>query len=124
MAMIRSSPRADPTPERFDFYPPRHQLPLRVDEPPALLDEFAPGVSLGARDGELGLKLGVNRLVVEDNGVSVLVWLASGIDERMDRSGHLAGHDRLLGRDPSWGLAVTMAAKNGSGWLMMGKRQP
>ena len=35
-------------------------------EPPAVLDEFAPGVSLGAHDGELGLKLGINRLVAED----------------------------------------------------------
>jgi hypothetical protein len=29
---------------------------------------------------------------VEDNCVSVLVWLASGVDERMDRGGHPAGH--------------------------------
>jgi hypothetical protein len=49
-----------------------------------VLDKFAPGVSLGARDGELGLKLGVNRFVVEHNGVGVLVWLASGVGERME----------------------------------------
>ena len=47
-------------------------LPLGVDKPPAVFDEFAPGVSLGAGDGELGLKLGVNRLVVEDNGVAAV----------------------------------------------------
>ena len=57
-----------------------------------MFDEFAPSVSLSARDGELGLKLGVNRLVVEDNGVGVLVWLASGVGERMDRGRHPAGH--------------------------------
>src|SRR5215831_4868456 len=34
----------------------------------------------------------INRLVVEDNGVGVLVWLASGVGERMDRGWHLAGH--------------------------------
>jgi len=34
-------------------------LPLGIDEPPAVLDEFAIGVSLSARDGELGLKLGI-----------------------------------------------------------------
>ena len=44
-------------------------LPLGVDKPPAVLDEFAPSVPLGERDGELGLKLVVNRLVVPDNGV-------------------------------------------------------
>jgi len=57
-----------------------------------VFDEFAPSVSLGERDGKLGLKLVVNRLVVPDNGVDVLVWLASGVDERMDRGGHPAGH--------------------------------
>jgi hypothetical protein len=40
-----------------------------------VLNEFAQGISLGARYGELGLKLGVNRLVVEDNSISVLVCL-------------------------------------------------
>jgi len=64
-----------------------------------VLNEFAPGVSLGARDGELGLKLGVNCLVVEHNGVGVLVWLASGVGERMDSGGHPAGH-RLYRRAP------------------------
>jgi hypothetical protein len=29
---------------------------------------------------------------VADNGVDVLVWLASGVGERMERSGHPAGH--------------------------------
>jgi hypothetical protein len=62
--------------------------PLGGDKPPAVLDEFAPSIPLGARDGELGLKLGVNRLVVEDNSVGALVWLASGAGERMDRGGH------------------------------------
>jgi len=66
-------------------------LPLGVDEPPAVLDEFAPSVSLGARDGELGLKLGINRLVAEDNGVGVPVWLASGVGDGVDGGGHPAG---------------------------------
>jgi hypothetical protein len=56
-------------------------LLLGVDKPPAAFDEFAPSVSLGERDGELGLKLVVNRLVVEDNGAGVLAWLASGVGE-------------------------------------------
>jgi hypothetical protein len=43
------------------FEPP---LPLGVDEPPAVFDEFAPSVALGERDGELGFKLFVNRFVV------------------------------------------------------------
>lgn len=68
------------------------EAPLGVDKPQAVLDELAQGVSLGARYGELGLKLGVNRLVVEDNGVSVLVWLASSVGERMDTGGHPTGH--------------------------------
>ena len=72
-------------------------LPLGVDEPPAVFDKFAPGVSLGARDGQMGLKLGVNRLVVEDDGVGALVWLASGVGERMDRGGHPPSPTRLLG---------------------------
>jgi hypothetical protein len=63
-------------------------LPLGVDKLAAAFNEFAQGVSLGARDGELGLKLGVNCLVVEDNGVGVLAWLASGVGERMDRGWH------------------------------------
>src|SRR5262249_22422878 len=83
-------------------------LPLGIDEPPAVLDEFTPGVSLGAGDGELGLKLGVNRLVVEDNGVGVLVWRASGVDERMDRGGHVAGHDPVARAGSLVGLAVTI----------------
>jgi len=29
-------------------------LPLGIDEPPAVLDEFAIGVSLSARDGDAG----------------------------------------------------------------------
>src|SRR5215831_5694410 len=77
-------------------------LPLGVDKPPAVFDEFAPSVSLGQRDGELGLKLVVNRLVVPDNGVDALVWLASSISERMDRGGHPAGH-RPCGRAPYCG---------------------
>ena len=67
-------------------------LSLSVDKLPAVLDEFAPSVPLSERDGKLGLKLGVNGLVVADNGVDVLVWPASGVGERMDRGGHLAGH--------------------------------
>src|SRR5262249_8161612 len=38
------------------------------------------------------LKFVVNRLVVPDNGVDVLIWLVSGVGERMDRGGHPAGH--------------------------------
>ena len=85
-------------------------LPLGVDKLAAAFNEFAQGVSLGARDGELGLKLGVNRLVVEDNGVGVLVWLASDVGERMDRgwhSGNPQGRysrpDKDLTRVP-WGI--------------------
>jgi len=84
-------PRGDRADEAAGLFEPA--LPLGVDEPPAVFDEFAPSVSLSERDGELGFKLVVNRLVVEDNGVGVLVWLASGIDERRDRGGHPAGHD-------------------------------
>src|SRR5262249_60481060 len=53
---------------------------------------IAPSVSLRQRDGKLRFKLFVDRLVVEDNDVSILVWLASGVGERMDRSRHPAGH--------------------------------
>ena len=79
-------------------------LPLGVDEPPAVFDEFALSVPLRERDGELGLKLLVNRLVVEDNGIGVLVWLASGVDERIHRGGHPAGHHPVArGRSSSCG---------------------
>ena len=74
-----------------------------------MFDEFALSVPLRERDGELGLKLLVNRLVVEDNGVGVLVWRASGVDERMDRGGHVAGHHPgCSGGIPLVGLAVTI----------------
>jgi hypothetical protein len=43
---------------------------------------------------------------VEDNGVDVPVWLASGVGERMDRGGHLAGHHQVAWAVP--GLAITM----------------
>ena len=66
-------------------------LPLGVDEPPAVFDEFALSVPLRERDGELGLKLGINRLVAEDNGVGVPVWLASGVGDGVDGGGHPAG---------------------------------
>jgi len=92
---------ADEAPGLFE-----QTLPLGIDEPPAVLDEFAIGVSLSARHGELSLKLGINRLVVEDNGVDVPVWLASGVGERMDRGGHLAGHHQVAWAVP--GLAITM----------------
>ena len=82
--------RGDCADASFGLFEPA--LLLGVDEPPAVFDEFAPSVALGERDGELGFKLVVNRFVVEDNCVSVLVWLASGVDERMDRGGHPAGH--------------------------------
>src|SRR5262249_12500474 len=94
-----------------------------VHELPAVLDELAPRVSLGAGDGELGLKLGVNRLVVEGNGVGVLVWLASGVGERMDRGGHQAGHHPVRGRAPNGWRPVGSPgghhadAKAASGWL-------
>jgi len=79
-----------------------------------VFDEFAPGVSLGAGDGELGLKLGVNRLVVKDNAVGGLVWLASGVGERMDGGRHPAGHHpvvragSLVGWRPGGARVVTM----------------
>jgi len=98
-------------------------LPLGVDEPPAVFDEFAPSDSLSARDGELGLKLGVNCLVVEDNGVGVLVWLASGVGERMDRGRHPAGHHPVAraGSLVSWRPGMLGGhhadAEDGSGWL-------
>ena len=96
--------------------------PLGVDKLPAVLDEFAPGVPLSERDGKLGLKLVVNRLVVADNGVDVLIRPASGVGERMDRGGHPAGY-RPVARAPSWvGDQGRWAghhsdAKDGSGWL-------
>src|SRR6516162_8381094 len=103
--------RGDCADASFGLFEPA--LALGVDEPPAVFDEFAPSVSLGERDGELGLKLVINRLVVPDNGLGVLVWLASGVDERMDGGGHLGGHrpvaragflvgwrPRVLGRSP------------------------
>ena len=83
-------PRGDRADVSFSLFEPA--LPLGVDEPPAVFDEFTPSVPLGERDGELGFKLVVNRLVVPDNGVDVLLWLASGVGERMDRGGHPAGH--------------------------------
>src|SRR2546427_11088910 len=82
--------RGDCADASFGLFEPA--LALGVAEPPAVFDEFAPSVALGERDDELGFKLVVNRFVVEDNCVSVLVWLASGVDERMDRGGHFAGH--------------------------------
>jgi hypothetical protein len=78
-----------------------NQRPLGVDKLPASLGEFAPSISLGERNSELGLKLVVNRLVVEDNGVGFLVCLALGVGERRDRGGHPAGHHPVLGRAPS-----------------------
>ncbi len=74
--------RGDCADASFGLFEPA--FALGVDEPPAVFDEFAPSVALGGRDGELRFKLVVNRFVVEDNCVSVLVWLASGVDERMD----------------------------------------
>jgi hypothetical protein len=117
-------PRCDFADASFGLFEPA--LPLGVDEPPAVFDEFAPGVSLSAGDGELGFKLVVNRFVVEDNCVSVLVWLASGVDERMDRGGHPAGHPRCSGGAPSWvgdqdhSGGHHADAKDGSGWLTSG----
>src|SRR5215813_2846564 len=43
----------------------------------------------------------INRLVVADNGVGVLVWLASGVGERMDRGRHPVGHHPVRGRAPN-----------------------
>ena len=89
-------------------------LPLGVDKPPAVFDEFAPSVPLGERDGELGLKLVVNRFVVPDNGVDVLIWLASSVGERMDRGRHSAGHHPvaragfLVGWRPGGARVVTI----------------
>jgi hypothetical protein len=100
-----------------------NQRPLGVDKLPASLGEFVPSISLGERNSELGLKLVVNRLVVADNGVDVLVWLASGVGQRMDRGGHPAGHHPVVGRAPSCvGDQVRSAghhadAKDGSGSL-------
>ena len=53
-------PRGDRADEAPDLFEPA--LPLGVDEPPAVLDGFAPGVSLGARDGELGLSSSLTAL--------------------------------------------------------------
>jgi hypothetical protein len=114
--------RGDCADASFGLFEPA--LALGVDEPPAVFDEFAPSVALGERDGELGFKLFVNRFVVEDNCVSVLVWLARGVDERMDRGGHPAGHhpgcsgglSSWVGdQDRSGGHHAD--AKDGSGWL-------
>jgi hypothetical protein len=117
--------RGDCADASFGLFEPA--LALGVDEPPAVFDEFAPSVALGERDGELGFKLVINRFVVEDNCVNVLVWLASGVDERMDRSGHPAGHPPGCSGGLPRGLAtrtarvVTMRdAKDGSGWLTSG----
>jgi hypothetical protein len=61
---------------------------------------------------------------VEDNGVDVLAWLASGVGERMDRGGHPAGHrpvaraGSLVGWRPgALGFGHHADAKDGSGWL-------
>jgi hypothetical protein len=116
--------RGDCADASFGLFEPA--LALGVDEPPAVFDEFAPSVALGERDGELGFKLFVNRFVVEDNCVSVLVWLASGVDERMDRGGHPADHHPVAragflvvgDRDRSGGHHAD--AKDGSGWLTSG----
>ena len=116
--------RGDCADASFGLFEPA--LVLGVDEPPAVFDEFAPSVALGERDGELGVKLVVNRFVVEDNCVSVLVWLASGVDERMDRGGHRLVTTRLLGRASSWVGDQDRSgghhadAKDGSGWLTSG----
>src|SRR2546430_16422777 len=82
--------RGDCADASFGLFEPA--FALGVDEPPAVFDEFAPSVSLSERDGELDFKLVVNRLVVGDNGVGVLVWLASGVDERRDRCGEPPVH--------------------------------
>ena len=76
--------------------------PSGVDKPPEMLDEFAPSVPLSERDSKLGLKLLVNRLVLANNGIDVLVWLASGVGENMDRGGHPAAHPGCVGRAPDW----------------------
>ena len=73
-------------------------LPLGVDKPPAVFDEFAPSVSLGERDGELGLKLVVNRLVVPDNGVDVLFGLRVALAREWTEAGIRLVTTRLLGR--------------------------
>src|SRR5262249_56987409 len=95
-----------------------------VDKPPAAFDESAPSVSLRERDGELGLKLVVNRLVVANNGVDVLVRLASGAGESMDSGGHPAGHrpvaraGSLVGWRPgALGGGHHAGAQKGSGWV-------
>jgi hypothetical protein len=99
--------RGDCADASFGLFEPA--LALGIDEPPAVFDEFAPSVPLGERDGELGFKLVVNRFVVEDNCVSVLVWLASGVDERMDRGGHSAGHRPVARAGFPRGLATRTA---------------
>src|SRR6516225_9136257 len=104
--------RGDCADASFGLFEPA--LALGVDELPAVLDEFAPSVALGEHDGELGFKLVVSRFVEEDNCVSVLVWLASGVDERMDRGGHPAGHHPvawagfLVGWRPGGARVVTI----------------
>src|SRR6516165_10322155 len=115
--------RGDCANASFGLFEPA--LALGVDEPPAVFDEFAPSISLGERDGELGLKLVINRLVVPDNGLGVLVWLASGVDERMDGGGHLGGHRPVaragfLVGDHGCSGGHHADAKDGSGWLTSG----
>jgi hypothetical protein len=53
-------PRGDGADETPGLFEPA--LSLGVDEPPAVFDEFAPGVSLSAGDGKLGFKLGDQRV--------------------------------------------------------------
>src|SRR5262245_43396784 len=97
--------------------------PLGVHKLPAAFDEVAPRISLRQRDGELGLKLIVERLVVADNGVGVFGWLTSGLGERMNRGGHPAGHrpvaraGSFVGCDQDRSGGHHAAAKDGSGWL-------
>src|SRR2546430_17710506 len=114
--------RGDCADASFGLFEPA--LALGVDEPPAVFDEFAPSVALGERDGELGVKLVVNRFVVEDNCVSVLVWLGSGVDERMDRGGDSGGHPPVVragfpgGVAPRTARVGAMPARqmSGGGW--------
>src|SRR5258708_27457367 len=47
-------------------------LPLGLDKLAASLDEFAPSVPLSEGNGELGFKLVVDVLVVENDGVDVV----------------------------------------------------
>jgi len=71
-----------------------------IHKSPAAFGEVAPSVSLCPGDGELRFKLFVDGLVVEDNGVGILVWLASGFGEKMDGGGHPAGHHPVAGGAP------------------------